>query len=125
MNSQPIRERFVDTLVKCANVQNETSLAKYLGIDKRKVSYWKSENGNVDTDLTIQFFRTETINFLQELVDDLRGERDRSREIYEEIGRKCNQSRLVCKAHSRPEVSKISMGRTRFKLFLVDLINKK
>lgn len=89
MDSQRLREEFVDSLVKLANVQNYSKLAGYFGVDKRVISYWRSKDGNIDTDLTLQYFRTETINYMQALVDDLRGEplNDESR-YFEQIGRK-------------------------------------
>jgi hypothetical protein len=67
------RNEFVDQLKTSAKVSSDSALARALGVEKHKIAYWRSETGKIDTDLTIEFFRSETIDFLQSLVDDLRG----------------------------------------------------
>lgn len=58
------REKLINHLQKTANCNTETELAKYLGVNKQKVSYMKSEKGGLDYDLLLEKFGHETLKFL-------------------------------------------------------------
>ena len=58
------REKLINHLQKIANCNTETELAKYLGVNKQKVSYMKSEKGGLDYDLLLEKFGQETLKFL-------------------------------------------------------------
>ena len=58
------REKLVDMLLKASNCRTDSELAKSLGVNKQKVSYWRSEKGSLDYDLLLNKFGRETLKFL-------------------------------------------------------------
>ena len=99
MDNLARRNGFVDQLKTSAKVPSDSALARALGVEKHKIAYWRSETGKIDTDLTIEFFRSETIDFLQSLVDDLRGssaeqlaQKTAESAYYEQAGRSFEQA---------------------------------